>query len=155
MRYLGLVFALALLTHTLSAADLQINSFETGGQLTFTEIDGADRYWVEWAPTADGPWTNFTGETTTLLDDIAPVGEGSITVAVPMFYRVRANVPPPPPNFLVSNSGASSYLINGDVNPTLELIRGETYTFALSSAGHPFWIKMQQAPALIINTIVG
>jgi hypothetical protein len=30
-------------------------------------------------------------------------------------------------------------------NPTLELIRGETYTFEVRAAGHPLWIKTEQS----------
>jgi hypothetical protein len=41
----------------------------------------------------------------------------------------------------VTNSSASAYVINGSSNPTLNLIRGLTYTFNISAAGHPFWIK--------------
>lgn len=41
----------------------------------------------------------------------------------------------------VTNSSASAYVINGSDNPTLNLIRGLTYTFNISAAGHPFWIK--------------
>jgi hypothetical protein len=43
--------------------------------------------------------------------------------------------------FTVTNSGASSYLIDGVANSTISLIRGITYTFNVSATGHPFWIK--------------
>jgi Cu/Zn superoxide dismutase len=50
----------------------------------------------------------------------------------------------------VTNSGASAYVFNGNgltnsQNPDLTLTRGETYTFAVSAAGHPFWIKSSQS----------
>jgi hypothetical protein len=38
----------------------------------------------------------------------------------------------------------SSYSINGQANPSLSLVRGHTYTFNVSSAGHPFYIKTAQ-----------
>ena len=38
----------------------------------------------------------------------------------------------------------TSYTINGQTNPTLTLVRGHTYTFAVSSSGHPFYIKTAQ-----------
>jgi hypothetical protein len=44
-------------------------------------------------------------------------------------------------NFQVVNSGASSYLIDGATNPTLTLVRGNTYFFTVNSSGHPFWIQ--------------
>jgi len=46
--------------------------------------------------------------------------------------------------FTVTNSGASAYIINGGNNPTLNLIRGFTYYFAVTTTGHPFWIKNSQ-----------
>ena len=61
--------------------------------------------------------------------------------------------PPGPPglpgtsgarNFNVTASGASAYTIDGSNNPTLELLRGFTYTFTVNASGHPFWIKTSQ-----------
>jgi hypothetical protein len=34
-----------------------------------------------------------------------------------------------------------AYTINGTIHPNLTLVRGRTYTFAISASGHPFWIK--------------
>jgi hypothetical protein len=51
------------------------------------------------------------------------------------------------PNTLtVTNSGASSYTINAQSNPTLTLVRGSTYTFNVTASGHPFWIQTVAAP---------
>jgi hypothetical protein len=47
-------------------------------------------------------------------------------------------------SFTVGNSGGSSYLINGEGNPNLSLVRGFSYTFQINAAGHPFWIKSVQ-----------
>jgi plastocyanin len=47
--------------------------------------------------------------------------------------------------FAVTNSGSSAYVINGVNNPTLNLVRGVTYTFNVNAATHPFWIKTAQA----------
>lgn len=36
------------------------------------------------------------------------------------------------------------YIFTGDIegeNPTLELVRGESYIFEIKAEGHPFWIK--------------
>lgn len=44
----------------------------------------------------------------------------------------------------VTNNGASAYVIDGSSNPTLTLCRGDSYTFAVSAAGHPFYIKTVQ-----------
>jgi hypothetical protein len=35
----------------------------------------------------------------------------------------------------------NSYTIDGSTNPTLNLVRGQTYNFNISASGHPFWIK--------------
>ena len=47
-------------------------------------------------------------------------------------------------SFTVTNSGASDYLIDGIADPTLNLIRGATYSFIVNASGHPFWIKTAQ-----------
>jgi hypothetical protein len=47
-------------------------------------------------------------------------------------------------NFQVTNSGASSYTIDGASNPTLTLVRGQSYFFTVNASGHPFWIKTAQ-----------
>lgn len=43
--------------------------------------------------------------------------------------------------FNISNNGSGNYVYNGVSNPNFFLIRGNTYTFAINSPGHPFWIK--------------
>lgn len=43
--------------------------------------------------------------------------------------------------FLVNHSSTAAYVIDGVNNPTLTLVRGETYTFLITAADHPFWIK--------------
>lgn len=49
--------------------------------------------------------------------------------------------PVPAQSFVVTNSGAGAYLINGQSNPTISLVRGFRYEFAINATGHPFWIK--------------
>lgn len=41
----------------------------------------------------------------------------------------------------VTANGFTSYTIDGESNPTLTLIRGNTYVFQVSAPGHPFWIN--------------
>jgi formylglycine-generating enzyme required for sulfatase activity len=108
-------------------------------------VPNAEHYRIEWAPSVDGPWTNFAAASLS-LDLIAATGSGTVTSTVPMLYRVVAtatvtNPPAPTAVFEVSNSGASSYLINGEANLTLHLVRGSTYVIEVNSPGHPFWIK--------------
>jgi len=42
--------------------------------------------------------------------------------------------------FTVTNNGMSAFSIDGANNPTLNLTRGQTYSFTVNSFGHPFWI---------------
>ncbi len=43
--------------------------------------------------------------------------------------------------FNVVNNGTIAYRIDGVDNPTLNVVRGQTYTFTVNAIGHPFWIK--------------
>ena len=43
--------------------------------------------------------------------------------------------------FNVTNDGSGAYLINGESNPTINIARGETFTFNIDASGHPFWIQ--------------
>jgi hypothetical protein len=45
----------------------------------------------------------------------------------------------------VTSNGTSSFLFNGADNPTLSLVRGFTYRFAVTSTGDPLWIKTDQS----------
>ncbi len=143
-RYgLGLLAGVAVLITSGAAVKADafvIESFDRAGVLIFSEITNATSYSVEWASSPSGPWQNFS-IAADALDLIPATGSGSVTSSVPMFYRVVAVLPPPPPDFAVSNSGTSSYLINGEANPELHLVRGQTYTISVNAAGHPFWIK--------------
>jgi len=45
---------------------------------------------------------------------------------------------------VTANSSFTAYIINAAPNPTLTFCRGRTYTFAVNSPGHPFYIKTVQ-----------
>ena len=47
-------------------------------------------------------------------------------------------------SYTVTNSGSGAYVIDGTNNPTLNLLRGFTYTFNINASGHPFYIKTAQ-----------
>ena len=51
--------------------------------------------------------------------------------------------------FTVTNSGSSHYVVNSETNPTIYLIRGQTYNFVVNAIGHAFWIKT--APSIGIG----
>ena len=140
---LGLLAGVAVLITAAASAKADafvIESFDRAGELVFSQITNATSYSIEWASSPSGPWQNFS-TAAAALDLIPATGSSSVTSSVPMFYRVVAVLPPPPPDFAVSNSGTSSYLINGEANPELHLVRGQTYTISVNAAGHPFWIK--------------
>jgi len=46
--------------------------------------------------------------------------------------------------FTVVNNGTIAYRIDGVDNPTLNVVRGRTYTFNITATGHPFYIKTIQ-----------
>jgi hypothetical protein len=45
------------------------------------------------------------------------------------------------PDFIITNDGSVSYIVDDVVNDTITLIRGETYIFRIQATGHPFWIQ--------------
>lgn len=44
----------------------------------------------------------------------------------------------------ITNSGSVSYIINDAPNPTIQLIRGNTYNLVINASGHPFRIQTVQ-----------
>jgi hypothetical protein len=47
-------------------------------------------------------------------------------------------------NYEVGHTAAGSYRLNGYANPTITVVRGQTYTFDINASGHPFLIKTTQ-----------
>jgi len=86
---------LAIALNAKAQIDFVIDSFDSGGTITFDEVPNATGYRVEWAPGPAGPWTNFTGASGVWLDNIPATGSGIVTASVPMVYRVVAFIPPP------------------------------------------------------------
>jgi len=54
---------------------------------------------------------------------------------------------------VVTNSGASAYVVGGSNNATLNLTRGATYTFQVSASGHPFWIQSSSGAYNAANVV--
>ena len=59
------------------------------------------------------------------------------------------------PDFTVTAPTMSAYVINGNANPTLNLLRGHTYTFNVNTPGHPFYIKTAQVTGTASTYDVG
>jgi len=57
--------------------------------------------------------------------------------------------------YAVTANGSSNYVINGASNPTLTLVRGETYTFNVNATGHPFWITTASGAYSAGNVYLG
>jgi formylglycine-generating enzyme required for sulfatase activity len=79
------VALLALASASASAQAPVIASFGANGALTSMNMQPGTTASVEWASSAQGPWTN----TWAGLDAVTVDSNGSIRVSVPMFYRVR------------------------------------------------------------------
>jgi len=74
-------------------ADFVITSLSGNGQMTWTNSVTNASYRVEWASSLTGPWKQFNALTN--LDSIRATNT-TVTVAVPMFYRVVWTDPPAP-----------------------------------------------------------
>jgi sulfatase modifying factor 1 len=107
--FLSLFLALALSPLGYSQVDVVIQSFDSSGQLHFNEVPNAEHYRIEWAPSVDGPWTNFAAASLS-LDLIAATGSGIVTSMVPMLYRVVATVinPAAPTGMILIPGGTNS-----------------------------------------------
>ncbi len=106
-----------------------IESFDSTGQLTFSPMTNPASYRVEWAPSANGPWTNFTGGYGQFLDHIVAAGAEPITVSVPMLYRVVATIIPEGMVFV--QGGTLPDIGNGELNVSTFYIDKYEVTYAL------------------------
>jgi len=111
-------------TTTTTAAPTTTTTTTTAAPTTTTTTTAAPTTTTTTTTTTAAPTTTTTTTTTTA----APTTTTTTTTAAPTTYTVTAN-------------GSSNYVINGNSNPTLNLIEGETYTFNVNASGHPFYIK--------------
>jgi len=115
------------------AEEVAIQPSENHGEVIFSAVPDAMGYRVEWASEAGGPWTNFTGGHGQWLDAIPATGSGTVTAAVPMFYRVVAAMPPsnmvyiPAGSFMMGNATNVLPASEGELN---ELPQHEVFTDA-------------------------
>jgi hypothetical protein len=70
-------------------------------------------------------------------------GEGGSAARSEIIFNTEDGAPP---TLAVSaNAENTAFVINGDLNPTLTLVRGRTYTFTVASTDNPFWIKTSRS----------
>lgn len=97
---------------------------------------------ILYADTTDGTFTvtlptnPSAGDSVTIIDTQKSFGRNPLHV-----QAVASDGDSQATSFTVTNNGSSSYSINGLENPTIELVRGETYTFNINASGHPFYIQ--------------
>jgi formylglycine-generating enzyme len=117
-----ILFTLILTSTMASGHPLSISAFDEGGTIVFAEISNAINYRVEWSPSLEGGWTNFTGNYSQWLDNIPASGSGVITASVPMYYRVVATIPPegmvyiPAGSFMMGNATNALTMAEGSTN---------------------------------------
>ena len=92
----NLLLALALLAgaHQTFGQAIVINSFSQNGVLVCSGLQTGTVATVQWASSLSGPWqTNWAG-----LTGVAVSNNGTLTVSVPMFYRVLGVAATNPPS---------------------------------------------------------
>ncbi len=67
----------------------------------------------------------------------------SQTINTNYFAETGQIVPANSSTITVTNSGSMAFVLNGIGNVTLNLVRGNTYTFSVNAVGHPLWIQTQ------------
>jgi formylglycine-generating enzyme required for sulfatase activity len=84
LHYWFIVLALFADVHQAAAQLPVITSFSQNGLLVCSNLATGTVASVEWASSLSGPWTNWPG-----MDAVTVASNGTISVSVPMFYRVR------------------------------------------------------------------
>src|SRR6266536_1064733 len=92
MKHWLLLLFVGVLAVTALAAEVVITSLNPNGELTWTNSVSSATYRVEWASSASGPWATF--DALTNLSSVFATNT-SVTVKLPMFYRVVWTDAPP------------------------------------------------------------
>ena len=134
------------------AGDLTIQSFDGTGKLSFGELPDATSYRVEWAPSPNGPWKDFSNGVSTLYN-MPVTGTGSITCSVPMCYRVIANLMPATPTSFTIADGVTTTMVR---SVTLDLTLTGRPVYYLASENADFagasWQAWTPTPTFALST---
>ncbi len=168
MKKMILVVAVCLGGARMGSAEIAITSFQGNGELVWTGSQ-VGVYGIEWAARLDGNWTNsWDGLALQVLAD-----GGTVTNAVPIFYRVRGV----PSTLLIHGDGedgstaitdryAHVVSVNGDARITtaskrygsgsisfdgsgdsLSIPRSSDWAFGAGDFTVAFWINFSAAPS--------
>jgi hypothetical protein len=77
----------------------------------------------------------------------------SITTPTITDSTVNLQAGVPDTSISVVSNRISTWVIDGAHNPTLNLVRGRTYTFTINAFGRPFWIQTTAAPYNAANVV--
>lgn len=81
------LLTLSLLGQVHAATNIFVTGFGGGGSLTFRRHLFATNFWVEWAPTVNGPWSSSWDG----FADLHPISN-SLSLKLPLFYRITSSV---------------------------------------------------------------
>ena len=117
--------ALALRTSVAAFGQPVITSFSGNGVLVCSNLVAGSVATVEWASSLSGPWNaNWAG-----LDAVAVDTDGTISVSVPMFYRV-CGVPQVPPTNGIALIPAGSFTMGDTLDGVSDAIPTNVYVSA-------------------------
>lgn len=86
------------------------------------------------------------GETTVVESNIVQIGDNIIRVNVSGVSTGGLEVATPDSDLSFTvTAGASSFTIDGVADPTLNIVKGQEYTFNINTPGHPFFIQTNAA----------
>ena len=101
-KYLLLTVLTVILTTSTCWGDSVITGFQGNGEVTVTGLWTNARYHVEWASSLDGPWYRSWQP----CYDEESQSNTTVTIKVPMFYRVVMSSNPPPAGMVLVDAGS-------------------------------------------------
>jgi hypothetical protein len=102
-------------------------------------IDGTN--YTAFNPAVTSSPVTITGLESDTLYSVTLIAVNAIGDSLPSAASTTTTTFTEEADFFVTSSGTSAYIIDGESNPTLTLVRGETYIFDINASGHPFWIQ--------------